>query len=71
MHSRSKLCQKSTLVTQTQLHRNGMLKSILFYSSPEKCKVGVILANMRRKAMKIYDSFTLTPEVEANEEAVI
>ena len=38
---------------------------------PGKRKVGVLLANMGQEAIKIYDSFTWAPEVEADEQAGI
>ena len=38
---------------------------------PGKRKVGVLLANMGKEAIKIYDSFTWAPEVEADEQAGI
>ena len=38
---------------------------------PGKRKVRVLLANMGQEAIKIYDSFTWAPEVEADEQAGI
>lgn len=47
------------------------LDALVLDEKPGKRKVGVLLANMGREAIKIYDSFTWASEVEAKEDAGI
>ncbi|KAH3840712.1 hypothetical protein DPMN_114167 [Dreissena polymorpha] len=47
------------------------LDALCLDDKPGKRKVGVLLANMGRECVKIYDSFAWAPEVVANQDAGI